>query len=495
MYVRKSRAGVTVSPDVNSIAVFEGSGNSHITILASNAQTAGVVLGSPADNFGSYLTWNYDNNALKLGTDKPSGFIQILIDDEAEAVRITSGANVGIGTTSPSEKLQVAGNILANNLVYNTGAQIISGIKTFTKNTSISTGSLSISGDLTGNYNLIFSRSAIESGTFSIIDYQKSAGTANPANVTTSQPHNFKAGDSVVISDIRTNATSCLTSPLNGTYIISSITSPTSFQYLTPGNPTSAISSVTFQASLLACGNNPTASATSYFSKSSSLGSNINPNSNDIISDSPFIAPNLIYNTGNQNISGAKTFLNGLNFNSIGAISLSGMDVNITGGTAYLSNRPLVNNIPVVLSGETFFVSNFTHAPYNNTTTGLNVYFANNPYLSPTGVSNVFNTTIMERCTARKAVWNMVYTSSNPNPYNAFHTGYFHNFSNNTSGLINGTIAPGLNRNVGTFTGSINPPVVVSPGNLINVNLRIGSGVHTANGVGAVNSVDIYFYN
>ena len=172
------------------------------------------------------------------------------------------------------------------------------------------------------------------------------------------------------------------------------------------------------------------------------------------------------------------------------------MDVNITGGTAYLSNRPLVSNVPVALSGETFnFVSNFTHAPYNNTTTGLGVHFANNPYLIPTGASNVFNTTIMEKCTARKAVWNMVYISNNPTPYTAFHTGYFHNVSIGTFGLISGTIAPGPNKTVGTCTGFIIPPVLVNPGNLINVNLRIGAGAHTIDGVGAVNSVDIYFYN
>jgi len=131
LYVRKSAAGVTVNPDAGSIAVFEGSGNSHITVLASNAQTAGVVLGSPADNFGSYLSWNHDNSALKLATAKTSGFIQILTNDENEAVRITRSGDVGIGTISPSEKLQVVGNILANNLVYNTGNQSISGNKTF----------------------------------------------------------------------------------------------------------------------------------------------------------------------------------------------------------------------------------------------------------------------------------------------------------------------------------------------------------------------------
>jgi hypothetical protein len=146
LYVRKSPAGVTVHPDAGSIAVFEGSGNSHITVLASNAQTAGVVLGSPADNFGSYLSWNYDNNALKLATAKPSGFIQILTNDENEAVRITRSGDVGIGTISPSEKLQVVGNILANNLVYNTGNQTISGIKTFASIPTVNNTGILLSG-------------------------------------------------------------------------------------------------------------------------------------------------------------------------------------------------------------------------------------------------------------------------------------------------------------------------------------------------------------
>jgi hypothetical protein len=114
LYVRKSRAGVSVSPHTNSIAVFEGSGNSHINILASDAQTASVILGSPADPLGSYLSWNHDNNELKLATANPDGFIQFSTDIEVQAVRITSAGNVGIGTIAPSEKLEVTGNIKAS---------------------------------------------------------------------------------------------------------------------------------------------------------------------------------------------------------------------------------------------------------------------------------------------------------------------------------------------------------------------------------------------
>jgi hypothetical protein len=136
LYVRKSSAGA-VNPDSSSIAVFEGSGNSHITVLASNAQTAGVVLGSPADNFGSYLSWNHDNSALKLATAKTNGFIQILTNDENEAVRITRSGDVGIGTISPSEKLEVVGNIKASgasftkHLTVNTTGVLLSGQNSF----------------------------------------------------------------------------------------------------------------------------------------------------------------------------------------------------------------------------------------------------------------------------------------------------------------------------------------------------------------------------
>ena len=119
LHVLKASAG-TVTADTNSIAVFEGGGNAHISILTPNGQTGGVVFGSPSDNYGSYLSWNYDNNELKLGTDKTGGFISLLTNDEAEAARITSTGNVGIGTDAPNNKLTVAGNISASGTIYAT---------------------------------------------------------------------------------------------------------------------------------------------------------------------------------------------------------------------------------------------------------------------------------------------------------------------------------------------------------------------------------------
>jgi hypothetical protein len=117
LHVLKASAG-TVTADTNSIAVFEGSGSNHISILTPDAQSGGVVFGSPTDNLGSYLTWNYTNNALKLATAKTNGFIQLLTDNEAEAVRITSSGNVGIGTITPNQKLTVRGSMSASDAVF-----------------------------------------------------------------------------------------------------------------------------------------------------------------------------------------------------------------------------------------------------------------------------------------------------------------------------------------------------------------------------------------
>ena len=113
LHVLKASAG-TVTADSNSIAVFEGNSSNHISILTPDSQTGGIVFGSPTDNYGSYLSWNHDNNALKLATAKTAGFIQLLTNSEVEAVRITNSGNVGIGTAVPGEKLTVNGAISAS---------------------------------------------------------------------------------------------------------------------------------------------------------------------------------------------------------------------------------------------------------------------------------------------------------------------------------------------------------------------------------------------
>ena len=110
----KAGSSGTTAVEPNSIGIFENSGNSYISILSPTAQYAGVVMGGPTNPYGSYVSWNHDNLALKVATNHAGGSIQLLAGTEQEAARITAAGNVGIGTTSPSEKLTVKGNLSAS---------------------------------------------------------------------------------------------------------------------------------------------------------------------------------------------------------------------------------------------------------------------------------------------------------------------------------------------------------------------------------------------
>ena len=80
----------------------QGTGNSAIidfynsTIFNGGARFEFGVAGNPDIQF-----WNFENGFFRIGTDNTERF------------RITSDGNVGIGTTAPSEKLEVNGNVKA----------------------------------------------------------------------------------------------------------------------------------------------------------------------------------------------------------------------------------------------------------------------------------------------------------------------------------------------------------------------------------------------
>lgn len=100
--------------------------------------------------------------------------------------------------------------------------------------------------------------------------------------------------------------------------------------------------------------------------------------SNSGVFNNEVIAPNLVYNTGNQTIGGVKTFagtgvFNTLNLNNISGLSLSGVDITITSGKIALTNRPTVNSTGILLSGdvtEYIFTGDLAVSLTNNKTFG-----------------------------------------------------------------------------------------------------------------------------
>ena len=94
------------------------------------------------------------------------------------------------------------------------------------------------------------------------------------------------------------------------------------------------------------------------------VASNIIYNTGNNSIDGTLTANNLVYNTGNQTISGIKTFandmnvsgtgtFNGLNPENINTLTLSGMNINITGSSVLnifndvkISGNPVLTGIP-----------------------------------------------------------------------------------------------------------------------------------------------------
>jgi hypothetical protein len=115
-------AGSIVDPNSEyTLSLQTNSPRTWLEILNNSGANKGVFFGIEGNDFEQY---NWQAGDIKFFTSEN-------FSDGTERLRIKNDGKVGIGTSSPSEKLEVVGNILANNLVYNTGNQIISGNKTF----------------------------------------------------------------------------------------------------------------------------------------------------------------------------------------------------------------------------------------------------------------------------------------------------------------------------------------------------------------------------
>jgi len=110
VHIYNGDASVAPDSDGDELVV-ENSGDSGISILSgeSSIHTGTLIFGSANDAFGAGLQYSYYNNSLKLMTANTGHSLIFSTDNNVEAMRIDSSQRVGIGTTSPSNKLEAYG--------------------------------------------------------------------------------------------------------------------------------------------------------------------------------------------------------------------------------------------------------------------------------------------------------------------------------------------------------------------------------------------------
>jgi hypothetical protein len=416
----------------------------------------------------SNLTISSEYDALSLGRSHGFGFgnTYFQIDGGGENL-IISNTNVYV-----YENIYGSKNVYANNLVYNTGNQIISGIKTFANAIS---GNFQVSG--TGIFNAL-DLNNIDTLSLSGVDITITSGAVTLTNPISAPNLVYNIGNQT-ISGVKTFISSGIFS-LSGAAPIG-----------LPNNPLSIVGSGNTYLQLnvqnRASGTNATADLviTANNGNDSSNFINLGINNfgyNDVgFTNGTGYDGYLFINGGNLDIATQtpnkyiEFQIGGTTQNrTIARIDNSG--INVVSGTYRL------NDIPYNTSTITFISSNA------NLTVGQN-------YISNVGAGYSATVTerlmpIMDTCTARKASISLL--NSGPGNSIAGITGLFINTSSvpNQTGIINSAISAYVGQNQYTFTGAFATPININAGD--NVVCSLNSN-NTATNVRT--AATIYLYN
>ncbi len=95
LHIQTGSSGQTSPNSTASDLVVENSGNSGISILSPSSTSGNIFFGDESDNYVGGFRYYHNVNEMSINVNN------------AEALRIDSSRNVGIGTTSPARKLEV----------------------------------------------------------------------------------------------------------------------------------------------------------------------------------------------------------------------------------------------------------------------------------------------------------------------------------------------------------------------------------------------------
>jgi len=103
VHIKSADSGASVDSNADELVV-EGSGSSGISILSGTGNEGAIKFGDSGDNNIAYISYDHAGNDMYFGVNA------------ANRMFISDAGNVGIATTSPAQKLHVAGNAVVTGI-------------------------------------------------------------------------------------------------------------------------------------------------------------------------------------------------------------------------------------------------------------------------------------------------------------------------------------------------------------------------------------------
>lgn len=110
LHILNGASGATASTNADELIV-ENSTTAGISLLSPDANSTSFNFGSTSDSIAAQLQWNTNSNLFAIGSAHSGGSVSLVSGNNAEAVRLDSSGNVGVGTSAPAAKLEVVGGV------------------------------------------------------------------------------------------------------------------------------------------------------------------------------------------------------------------------------------------------------------------------------------------------------------------------------------------------------------------------------------------------